>query len=58
VCWFDTHGVVVAVSLAAVKKQISEEEHEKAIRGEPDCRSGDTSPSDFLVAGMTLQDDQ
>jgi hypothetical protein len=46
------------VTLALVKKQLSDEEHERVIRGKTDHLAGELSVCDCLLAGMDLQDQQ
>jgi hypothetical protein len=46
------------VTLVAVKKKLSEEEHEKTTRGEGDFNTMEIAASDFVIAGMDLEEQQ
>jgi len=46
------------VTLAAVKKKLSEEEHERAAQGDVDAPTLDLMPSDFVIAGIALEEQQ
>ena len=46
------------VTLASVKKRLSEEEHDKAMRGTLEYHSSGVSASDFIVSGMELEEQQ
>jgi hypothetical protein len=46
------------VTLAAVKKKLSEEEHEKTVRGEGDLNLLEITVSDFIIAGIDLEEQQ
>jgi hypothetical protein len=48
----------VEVTQAAVKKKLSEEEHEKAARGEGDLNTLEITASDFVIAGIDLEEQQ
>lgn len=50
--------ILVVVTLASVKKKISEEEHEKVIQGGINVISSDTTPSDFIISGLDLVEQQ
>jgi len=48
----------IEVTLAAVKKELSLEEHEKATRGEGDVNMLEITASDFIIAGIELEEQQ
>jgi hypothetical protein len=49
---------LIEVTLASVKKKISEEEHEKTVRGEADFLGVEMTPSDFIIYGLGLEEQQ
>jgi hypothetical protein len=53
-----THSLGEEVTLAAVKKKISESEHEKLANGSGDVTSLGIMPSDFIIGGMNLEEEQ
>jgi hypothetical protein len=54
----ETDTSSLEVTLALVKKQLSDEEYERVTRGEPGHLAGELSVCDCLLAGMDLQDQQ
>jgi hypothetical protein len=48
----------IEVTLAGVKKKLSEEEHAKATRGEGDLSKLEVTASDFIIAGIQLEEQQ
>ena len=46
------------MTLAAVKKKLSEEEHEKTTRREGDLSMLEITASDFIMAGIDLEEQQ
>ena len=53
-----THDMGEEVTLAAIKKKMSESEREKAANGSGEVTSLGTTPSDFIVEGMDLEEQQ
>ena len=46
------------VTLASVKKQLSDEEHQKAAHGEIDFNNLKTTAGDFVIKGLDLEEQQ
>jgi hypothetical protein len=44
------------VTLASVKKLIAEEEHARAARGHVDVKALDLTSSDFVIAGLEIEE--
>jgi hypothetical protein len=50
--------LITEVTLASVKKKISEEEHKKTAQGKADFIGLEMTPSDFIIAGLDLEEQQ
>jgi hypothetical protein len=44
--------------MASVKKKLSEEEHERAAKGQGDLNMLEITASDFIIAGIDLEEQQ
>ena len=54
----EDHILKIEVTLAEVKHQLSQEEHEQVEKGEAIMNIDDGSPSAFVVEGLELEETQ
>jgi hypothetical protein len=57
-CYIDTLRhipLLLAITFAEVKRQLSQQEYDKAVMGETPANYGDLSPGDFIIIGLELE---